>query len=266
MNDLNCESSITNFKNKNEFTVSVPIVLCPSSTHRRLTAMTSALTFSRCRRNNNVWKTNINQQQWTSDINQRRHAKSLIEEPRRPDHRPLLVKMSDCVSKCQVMPPRLLVALCLVVASTAFQLNQSSSMWRTAVSRHNIKVTTYATSSQLYYSLVGNAYLNSLEQQTMAAAAWNDETLQDVVVMVDDQDKDVNADNSNETEESLMQKIKQAGTAGIISFAMVQLGFWSASFALALGAYVKMTGHWPDVTDQEEMSTLAAGTCQLTFV
>ena len=58
-----------------------------------------------------------------------------------------------------------------------------------------------------------------------------------------------------------MQQIKDAGTAGIISFALVQLGFWSLSLVAALVAYIQLTGHWPDWTDPEEMSKLGAGTC-----
>ena len=60
----------------------------------------------------------------------------------------------------------------------------------------------------------------------------------------------------------LMAKIKEKGTAGIISFAMVQTGFWSLSFAVALAAYVEVTGHLPNFSDPEEMSQLGTGTCR----
>ena len=58
----------------------------------------------------------------------------------------------------------------------------------------------------------------------------------------------------------LMKKIKDAGTAGIVSFGLVQLGFWSISLIIVLFGYVKVTGHLPDLSDQEEVNKLGAGT------
>lgn len=55
-----------------------------------------------------------------------------------------------------------------------------------------------------------------------------------------------------------MKQIKEAGAAGIISFGMVQLVFWSLSLFVALVCYVRITGQLPDWTDSEEMSKSGA--------
>ena len=105
-------------------------------------------------------------------------------------------------------------------------------------------------------ALVGNAYLNQLEQQTIEAAGTT-ETGSDYAVA---QQVDQGMEENIPEVKKLMKQIKEAGTAGIISFALVQLGFWSLSLAIALFGYVKMTGHFPDLTDKEELSKLGAGT------
>eukprot|EP00977_Amphora_coffeiformis_P012390 scaffold3063_cov191-Amphora_coffeaeformis.AAC.2 len=102
---------------------------------------------------------------------------------------------------------------------------------------------------QTLVSAIGNAYLESLEQQTMQAAAKIEST----------ESKEGDGDEENLPEaKKLMEKIKETGTAGIISFGLVQLGFWSLSLVVALGGYIKLMGHLPDWTDKEEMSKLGA--------
>ena len=56
----------------------------------------------------------------------------------------------------------------------------------------------------------------------------------------------------------LMQKIKDAGIAGVISFALVQTAFWAASVPVVLVVYSVATGHWPDLTDQEDLAQFGA--------
>ena len=66
-------------------------------------------------------------------------------------------------------------------------------------------------------------------------------------------------DETKEKEENLLKKIKEAGMAGIISFGLVQLGFWAASAVVVLWGYVLMEGHLPDWSSQDEMAMLGAG-------
>ena len=61
------------------------------------------------------------------------------------------------------------------------------------------------------------------------------------------------------TTKKLMQQVKDAGIAGIVSYALWELGFWTVSIPVCIGAYKEVTGHWPALTSQEELQKLGAG-------
>ena len=82
----------------------------------------------------------------------------------------------------------------------------------------------------------------------------------------------------------LLQKVKDAGIAGVISFGIVQArrgrvrvrvylspkpnsnpspspnqaAFWGASLPVCLVAYGLLSGHWPDLSDQEDVAQFGA--------
>jgi hypothetical protein len=56
----------------------------------------------------------------------------------------------------------------------------------------------------------------------------------------------------------LMQQVKEAGVAGAIAYAGWELFFWAASVPVCLVAYYGVTGHFPDLNDQEDMAKLGA--------
>ena len=56
----------------------------------------------------------------------------------------------------------------------------------------------------------------------------------------------------------VMQKIRDAGVAGAISYGLVQLAFFGVSIPVGLFGYYQLTGHWPDLTDSEDQAKLAA--------
>ena len=62
----------------------------------------------------------------------------------------------------------------------------------------------------------------------------------------------------------LMQKVKEAGLAGAIAYAGWELIFWAVSVPVCLAAYVGVTGHLPNWSDQEDMAKL--GTEAFAFV
>jgi hypothetical protein len=68
---------------------------------------------------------------------------------------------------------------------------------------------------------------------------------------IQSQQKDVKTEAKN-----LMQKIKDSGIAGIVSFGMVQLTFWALSFPLVVIAFYQVTGHLPDFSDQKDLEKL----------
>mmetsp|Transcript_7328 Transcript_7328/g.19242 ORF Transcript_7328/g.19242 Transcript_7328/m.19242 type:complete len:293 (+) Transcript_7328:6-884(+) len=56
----------------------------------------------------------------------------------------------------------------------------------------------------------------------------------------------------------LLQKIKDAGIAGIISYGLVQICFWGASIPICIFGYYKVTGHWPDLSNADDQKQLGA--------
>ena len=56
----------------------------------------------------------------------------------------------------------------------------------------------------------------------------------------------------------LLQKVKDAGVAGIISYGVVQLAFFGASIPVGIYAYHSATGHWPDLSNAEDQAQLRA--------
>eukprot|EP00563_Minutocellus_polymorphus_P019499 CAMPEP_0197725932 /NCGR_PEP_ID=MMETSP1434-20131217/12163_1 /TAXON_ID=265543 /ORGANISM="Minutocellus polymorphus, Strain CCMP3303" /LENGTH=229 /DNA_ID=CAMNT_0043311677 /DNA_START=17 /DNA_END=706 /DNA_ORIENTATION=- len=58
--------------------------------------------------------------------------------------------------------------------------------------------------------------------------------------------------------QKLLKKVKEAGTAGIISYALWELGFWAISVPVCSFAFYEATGHWPNFSDKEDMAKLGA--------
>jgi len=54
----------------------------------------------------------------------------------------------------------------------------------------------------------------------------------------------------------LLQKIKDAGTAGVISYALWELAFWALSVPVCVFGYYEVTGHFPDLNNKEDMAKL----------
>ena len=58
--------------------------------------------------------------------------------------------------------------------------------------------------------------------------------------------------------EKLLKKVKESGTAGVVSYALWELAFWFASVPVCLLGYRELTGHWPDLGDKEDLEKLGA--------
>ena len=61
-----------------------------------------------------------------------------------------------------------------------------------------------------------------------------------------------------EGEKNTMTKIKEAGTAGLISYIFWEWAFWGISIPVCIFGYREVTGHWPDFKDQEDLKKLGA--------
>jgi len=56
----------------------------------------------------------------------------------------------------------------------------------------------------------------------------------------------------------LLKQVKEAGTAGVISYALWELGFWTVSVPVCVFGFREVTGNWPDFTNQEDITKLGA--------
>ncbi|KAL7568667.1 hypothetical protein ACA910_021668 [Epithemia clementina (nom. ined.)] len=66
-------------------------------------------------------------------------------------------------------------------------------------------------------------------------------------------------ENEEDSEvKNMLQKIKESGKAGVISYALWELGFWLTSLPIALFGYYELAGHWPDLSNSEDMAKLGA--------
>mmetsp|Transcript_12896 Transcript_12896/g.27382 ORF Transcript_12896/g.27382 Transcript_12896/m.27382 type:complete len:190 (-) Transcript_12896:260-829(-) len=56
----------------------------------------------------------------------------------------------------------------------------------------------------------------------------------------------------------LLQKVKAAGLAGTISYALWELAFWTISVPVCVVGFRQLTGHWPDFGNGEDMQKVGA--------
>ena len=56
----------------------------------------------------------------------------------------------------------------------------------------------------------------------------------------------------------LMQQVKDAGVAGIISYIFWEWAFWGVSIPVCISAYYGVTGHFPDFGDADDRAKLGA--------
>ncbi|CAJ1968335.1 unnamed protein product [Cylindrotheca closterium] len=61
---------------------------------------------------------------------------------------------------------------------------------------------------------------------------------------------------SQDKAKQLLQKVKDAGVSGAISYALWELAFWTLSVPVCLVAYQSLTGHWPDFQSSEDWKQL----------
>jgi len=56
----------------------------------------------------------------------------------------------------------------------------------------------------------------------------------------------------------LLQQVKDAGIAGIISYVFWEWAFWGVSIPVCISGYYGVTGHWPDLSNADDQKQLAA--------
>merc|ERR1712100_820923 len=68
----------------------------------------------------------------------------------------------------------------------------------------------------------------------------------------------VKGEEKGEEKENMGQQVKDAGVAGIISYVFWEWAFWGISVPVCIFGYREVTGHWPDFSNQEDLSKLGA--------
>jgi len=63
---------------------------------------------------------------------------------------------------------------------------------------------------------------------------------------------------SPEEKTNLMQKVKDAGAAGVVSYMFWELAFWGVSVPACILGYHEVTGHWPDFSNKDDVTQLGA--------
>merc|ERR1712216_901504 len=58
--------------------------------------------------------------------------------------------------------------------------------------------------------------------------------------------------------ENMMTKVKAAGVAGLVSYALWEFVFWTVSVPLAIYSYHATTGEWPSFDDKESTAKVSA--------
>lgn len=66
------------------------------------------------------------------------------------------------------------------------------------------------------------------------------------------------ADEKLSETDKLLKQVKDAGLAGVISYASWELAFWAVSLPVVLFGYYEVTGHWPDLADKDDIAKLSA--------
>lgn len=79
---------------------------------------------------------------------------------------------------------------------------------------------------------------------------------EETAVAVADDECEIKEEEELTETQKLLKQVKESGTAGFISYALWELGFWALSVPVCISAYYGLFGHFPDLTDKEDLSKL----------
>ena len=123
------------------------------------------------------------------------------------------------------------------------------------------KVTTTSTTTAVNLFGFGEKVKEkkTTEVPTEELATTNGETATKGVT-VDDEDEECVVPEEKEQNEAqkLFSKIKDAGVAGSISLFLWEGAFWAISIPVAIFGYTSLAGHFPDLTDSDDLAKVGA--------
>ena len=96
----------------------------------------------------------------------------------------------------------------------------------------------------------------SKEEDSGNTAVIIKEEEEETAVAVADDECEIKEEEELTETQKLLKQVKESGTAGVISYALWELGFWALSVPVCISAYYGLFGHFPDLTDKEDLSKL----------
>ena len=96
------------------------------------------------------------------------------------------------------------------------------------------------------------------ESTTTTTAATKDSSDTSVTTSTKEEEEEEEEEEEMSETQKLMQQVKDAGVAGVVSYALWELGFWAFSVPVCVFGYREVTGHWPDFSNAEDMQKLGA--------
>mmetsp|Transcript_14990 Transcript_14990/g.28210 ORF Transcript_14990/g.28210 Transcript_14990/m.28210 type:complete len:246 (-) Transcript_14990:222-959(-) len=122
--------------------------------------------------------------------------------------------------------------------------------------------------NKVLYNMKSPETTSVQEEESMATKAINkavpilseqeEDKSSDASALKDDKECAIATEPEEELSETkkLLKQVKEAGTAGVISYALWELGFWAFSVPVCISAYYGLFGHFPDLTNKEDLSKL----------
>ena len=96
------------------------------------------------------------------------------------------------------------------------------------------------------------------EATTTTTTSINDNIQNSTALLAQDGADECETPEELSETQKLMAKVKDAGTAGIVSYALWELAFWFVSVPVCVFGYRSVTGHWPDLSNAEDQAQLGA--------
>lgn len=106
---------------------------------------------------------------------------------------------------------------------------------------------------------IGNPYLLSLEKKTSEIErSTTVEPKNPYIKREKNYLPSFGEKDKGKEKENLIQKIKDAGPAGIVAFGLVQVAFWGSSVPVVVLGHTALTGHFPDFANEADKAQLGA--------
>ena len=140
------------------------------------------------------------------------------------------------------------------------QMSRGFAIYRNYFMNNVAKISHEATSyKRIASSLSSNTRNNDLDEPSIVSGNYDNNNNNNNNNNINDDLCDTPEDQEELSEtQQLMARVKDAGTAGVVSYAFWELAFWCLSVPVCVVGYKSVTGHWPDWSNPEDQKQLGA--------